>query len=80
MPPVATPLAEKLQKAERGELTLEEMKDLIAIIKANQEIEHIHDVRDTSRRSSCSIAGLDRRAETEQAARRIAVEAHAEPA
>ena len=39
-------LAEKLEKAERGELTLEEMKDLIAVIKANKELEHIHDVHD----------------------------------
>jgi RNA polymerase sigma factor (sigma-70 family) len=47
--PLSTPLTEKLDKAERGELTMEEMTSLIAILKAQQEIEGIrpgpnHDV------------------------------------
>jgi hypothetical protein len=44
--PEPSPLSEKRRKAERGELTLDEMKELIAIIKANQELEHIYDVHD----------------------------------
>ena len=41
--PLATPLTEKLDKAERGELTLEEMTTLIATLKAKDQIERIRD-------------------------------------
>ena len=73
---------EKLEKAERGELTLDEMKDLIEMLKTQTEIEAIQ------MRSNDDVwggVGPDPRiaadeAKAEQGAHRVALQAHAKPA
>ena len=46
--PMPSPRMEKLEKADRGELTLDEMKELVEIIKTQKEIDNLQLVHDVT--------------------------------